>query len=87
MIKVRFSNISNASSIKEKGLRMFAFSVTPRQIKHEKFTAIKQCMNCYAYNHLKSKCPNKETKLFRVWSQGTRLTMQQFHQKVSRVWR
>lgn len=48
MLKVRFNNISMANNIEEKGLRMFAFSITSRQIEQERFTPIKQCMHCYA---------------------------------------
>lgn len=46
LIKVRFNSPTSASLIREKGLKMLAFSVTPSQIEAEKFTAITQCMHC-----------------------------------------
>ncbi|XP_042891112.1 uncharacterized protein LOC122265758 [Penaeus japonicus] len=60
MLKVRFDKINTANSIKEKGLRIFAFLITTRQIEHKKFIPIKQCMHCYSYDHVKNKCLNKE---------------------------
>lgn len=61
-VKVRLNTINNANKVKETGLRIFSFSITPRQIEFERFTAINQCMHCYEYTHNKSKCPNKQNK-------------------------
>lgn len=61
-VKVRFSTTSSANKIKETGLRIFSFSIIPRQIEFERFTAINQCMHCYKYTHNKRRCPNKQDK-------------------------
>lgn len=56
ILKVRFSNHQTANDIKEKGIYLFRLFIAPWQIEYERFTHIKQCMNCYGYGHTKNEC-------------------------------
>jgi len=69
MMKVRFSDHASANKIKEEGIYLFKLYVAPWQIEFERFTPVRQCMNCYAYGHLKSSC--KEEKKTRCSECGS----------------
>jgi len=56
LIKVRFSDHATAKQVKEKGIYLFKVYVVPWQIEFERFTPVRQCMNCFAYGHLKTTC-------------------------------
>ncbi|ROT69020.1 putative reverse transcriptase - house mosquito [Penaeus vannamei] len=60
IIKVRFTDHATAKAIKEKGMYLFKLYVAPWQIEFERYTPIRQCMNCFGYGHLKNHC--KEEK-------------------------
>lgn len=62
-IKVRFRSMAIADKIKETGLRLFWFSISPHNIEYERYTNIPQCMVCYLHDHVKSSCPNKDKKI------------------------
>jgi len=69
LLKVRFSEHQAAKNIKEKGIYLFNLFVAPWQIEFERFTPLRQCMNCYGYGHIKSQC--KETKSTRCSECGS----------------
>lgn len=60
IIKVRFRIMVMADKVKESGLRIFWFSIPPRNIVYEWYTNIPQCIVCYGYDHVKNAYPNKE---------------------------
>jgi len=60
IIKARFSDHATAKNIKEKGIYLFKVYVAPWQIEFERFTPLKQCMNCFAYGHLKTQCKSEK---------------------------
>ena len=69
IIKVRFTDHATAKAIKEKGMYLFKLYVAPWQIEFERYTPIRQCMNCFGYGHLKNHC--KEEKRTRCTECGS----------------
>lgn len=73
LIKVRFNSLNNANLITERGLKMFALSVTQSQIETERFTAINQCrpkqshkiFPCRETGHIRTECNNEFKKCLR----------------------
>ncbi|XP_037774971.1 uncharacterized protein LOC119571994 [Penaeus monodon] len=63
IIKVRLRTMDMADKIKENGLRLFWFSIPPRNIEYERYTNVPQCMVCYSYTHTKATCPDKTKKI------------------------
>ncbi|ROT62566.1 hypothetical protein C7M84_019586 [Penaeus vannamei] len=63
MIKARFADHASANKIKEEGIFLFKLYVAPWQIEFERFTPVRQCMNCYAYGHLKTNCKDEKKSL------------------------
>lgn len=55
--RVRFSAISSGNKIKEPGLGIFSFSIQPRQLEFERFTAVNHSVYYYGYTHNKSRWP------------------------------
>nr|XP_027222647.1 putative uncharacterized protein DDB_G0290521 [Penaeus vannamei] len=62
MIKARFAEHASANKIKEEGIFLFKDFVAPWQIEFERFTPVRQCMNRYAYGHLKVNCKEKKSR-------------------------
>ena len=63
LIKLRMTHAHMATRMKKEGVKLLCFSIPPRNVEFERYTAVSQCTHCSLYSHVKATCPNLD-KLF-----------------------
>ena len=60
ILKLKFSELEIAKRVQRDGIKLFGCSYPPWQLESERYTQLRQCMNCYSYQHITQQCDSKD---------------------------